>query len=62
MVDILCLWGVLMDIMEYLSVGRYWMAIFWHFVFPVTFPEEIGLAVEYKQDRLRNVFLRGIVQ
>ena len=43
MVDILCLWSVLMDIVESLSVGGYWMTIFCHFAFPVKFVRGMGL-------------------
>ena len=33
--------------------------IFWHFVFPVTFSREIGLAVERRQDRFMERFFVG---
>ena len=54
MVDILCLWSVLMDIVESLCVGGYWMTIFWQFAFPVKFVREMGLL---SSDFLQNVMI-----
>ena len=55
---IMCLWSVLMDIVDSLSVWRRRMAVFWDFVFWVKFPRKIGTSLLRSWDELWMSFLR----